>query len=152
MRSPARRRSGAIAILVAGLMAPAAGAADPPWTPDERAAAAADDAFHAASLTRKGQAWKEFADADATVAGARGRDAIGALYDTIYGRPGFRLDWHPTYAKAIGDIVITSGPYERHVRSEAGEDKRSTGTYVTVWQRQKDGGWRFVWDGGTPDP
>ena len=147
----ARRRIGFVASLVGGLVSTSAGAADPSWSADERAAAAADDAFHTASLTRKGQAWKAFAAEDAVLEGVRGKDEIGALYDKIYARPGYRLDWHPAYAKVMGDIAVTSGHYEQHVRSAAGEDKRSTGTYVTVWKRQKDGGWRFVWDGGTPD-
>ena len=127
-------------------------AADPAWSSDEKAVAAADDAFHSAALARKGQAWKDFASPDAALPGARGKDEIGALYDKLYARPGFRLDWHPTYAKVVGDIAITSGPYERHILNKSGADERSTGTYVTVWQRQKDGGWLFVWDGGTQSP
>jgi len=102
-----------------------------------------------ASLRREGQAGEDFARADADLGGARGKDAIGALYDKLYARPGFLLDWHPTYAKVVGDIAITSGPYERHVLGPGGADERSTGTYLTVWQRQKDGNWLFVWDGGT---
>ena len=132
------------------LAAPRALAADPSWNADERAAAAADEAFHTASLARKGQAWGAFADERTTMGEAHGKTAITVLYDKVYAQPGFRLDWHPTYAKGVGDIVITSGPYERHILKD-GADQRSTGTYVTVWQRQKDGGWLYVWDGGTPD-
>jgi len=51
----------------------------------------------------------------------------------------------------VGDVGMTSGPYESHVQDAQGIDHRSAGNYVTVWQRQKDGQWRFVWDGGTPD-
>ena len=146
-------RAGFRSTILALLAFTAAGAAfaepDPAWSADEKAAAAADEAFHAASLTRGGQAWKDFADADVALPGARGKDEVGALYGKVYAKPGFRLDWHPTFAKVTGDIAVTSGPYEKHVKSESGADTRSTGTYVTVWQRQKDGGWRFVWDGGT---
>jgi ketosteroid isomerase-like protein len=51
----------------------------------------------------------------------------------------------------VGDIAVTSGPFESHVLDDKGKDRKTTGRYVTVWQRQKDGGWRFVWDGGTDD-
>ncbi len=117
-------------------------------TPDEQTVMAADSAFHAASLTGGGQAWRDFADADALAGGQRGKDAIGAFYKKFY-QPGVHLDWHPTYAKVIGDVGITSGPYRYH---KDGDDKPAqTGRYVTVWRRQSDGGGRFAWDDGTPD-
>jgi ketosteroid isomerase-like protein len=112
---------------------------------------AADRAFFAASLAEKGKAWEEFADEHASLPAGSGKQAIGAAYGTIYAKPGFSLSWHPTYVHVVGDIGITSGPYERHLRDDSGQDRKSTGRYVTVWQRQTDGGWRFVWDGGTPD-
>ena len=118
-------------------------------SPDEKAVAAADEAFYQASLARKGQAWKEFADADATLPAGKGKEAIGAYYDKVYAKPGFSLSWHPDYAKVVGDIGVTSGPYESHIQDKDGHDKPGHGKYVTVWQRQKEGGWRFVWDGGT---
>jgi len=132
-----------LAVQSAQAQAPVAG------SPDERAVAAADEAFYQASLARKGQAWKEFADADATLPAGKGKDAIGAYYDKVYAKPGFSLSWHPDYAKVVGDIGVTSGPYESHVQDADGRDKPGHGKYVTVWQRQKEGGWRFVWDGGT---
>ena len=118
---------------------------------DERAAMAADEAFYHASLTAKGQAWQDFADEHATLPAGSGKAAIGAFYDKIYARPGFALNWHPDSAKVMGDIAITTGRYDSHIQDEAGHDKPGHGRYVTVWQRQKEGGWRFVWDGGTED-
>jgi ketosteroid isomerase-like protein len=137
-------------VCAAMLAAPGALAADPSWNADERAAAAADEAFYQASLTRKGQAWGDFADEDMVMGEAHGKKAIAALYDKVYAQPGFKLDWHPNYAKSVGDIVVTSGRYERHAPKN-GADDHSTGSYVTVWQRQADGSWRYVWDGGTRD-
>jgi len=131
---------------------PAARAAATPaisGTADEKAVAAADEAFYQASLARKGQAWREFADDGATLPAGTGKEAIGARYDAAYARPGFRLSWHPSYAKVVGDLGITSGRYESHVQDASGHDQKTHGTYVTVWRRQQDGGWRFVWDGGT---
>ncbi|GGF23516.1 hypothetical protein GCM10011611_32010 [Aliidongia dinghuensis] len=139
-------------ILVCGLFhGSAARAADPSWTADEQAVAAADEAFFAAAEARHGQAWAEFADETATVQGGHGKAEIGQKLDKLYARPGFSLTWHPNYAKVVGDIGVTSGPYEMHRQNADGHDQRSTGRYVTVWQRQSDGQWRFVWDGGTED-
>lgn len=126
-------------------------AAGPSWTADEQAVAAADEAFYASSREKHGQAWADFADDGATIQGASGKTAIGATFDKLYARPGFTLTWHPVFAKVVGDIGMTSGPYEMHRQDAQGQDIHKTGNYVTVWQRQPDGQWRFAWDGGTED-
>lgn len=126
-------------------------AADPAWTADEQAVAATDTAFYNATLSKHGQGWSDFADETATTQAGHGKAEIGAAFEKLYARPGFRLAWHPVFAKVVGDVGVTSGPYESHVTDAKGDDHRSTGNYVTVWQRQPDGQWRFVWDGGTPD-
>ena len=33
-----------------------------------------------------------------------------------------------------------------------GKEEVSHERYVTVWQKQDDGSWRFVWEGGEADP
>jgi ketosteroid isomerase-like protein len=126
-------------------------AADPAWSGDEQAVAATDMAFYEATLAKRAQGWVDFADDNATSAADHGKLAIGAAFEKLYARPGFSLTWHPTFAKVVGDVGMTSGPYEMHLADAKGADHRSTGNYVTVWQRQSDGQWRFVWDGGTPD-
>jgi ketosteroid isomerase-like protein len=136
--------------LLALAVAPA-GAAEPGATADEQAVMAADQAFYEASREKHGQAWADFADENATLPAGHGKPEIGAFYDKLYARPGFALSWRPTYAKVVGDLGITSGPYEAHRQDAEGQDRPSTGSYVTVWQRQNDGTWRFVWDGGTQD-
>ncbi len=127
-------------------------AADAAWNADEQAVAAADAAFYEASRARHGQAWADVADETATTQVGRGKAEIGAAFEKLYARPGFSLAWHPVFAKVVGDIGMTSGPYERHLADAQGQDRRSTGNYVTLWLRQPDGQWRYVWDGGTPDP
>jgi ketosteroid isomerase-like protein len=137
--------------IVCVVVAVPASAAHPTWTADEQAVAAADTAFSAASREKHGHAWADFADDSASTQVGHGKAEIGAAYDKIYARPGVSLSWHPTFVKIVGDVGITSGPYELHQADAQGQDRRSTGKYVTVWQRQADGEWRFVWDGGTPD-
>ncbi|MDO9223524.1 MAG: DUF4440 domain-containing protein [Caulobacter sp.] len=53
-----------------------------------------------------------------------------------------KLEWWPTWAgiSASGDLGFTTGPY-----SVAGKRR---GHYFTVWKRQPDGQWKWVFDGG----
>jgi ketosteroid isomerase-like protein len=143
-------RVGVISLILLCLSGPALAALGS--TPDEQAVAAADDSFFRASVASKGEAWKEFADEQASLPVGIGKEAIGTFYAKLYSAPGFSLSWHPEFVKVMGDVAVTSGRYESHRLDAAGQDKKGTGTYVTVWQRQKDSGWRFSWDGGTADP
>jgi ketosteroid isomerase-like protein len=105
-----------------------------------------DRDFFVASLERGGDAWGEFAAEEARLPYGSGKAEIAAAMAKSYAKPGFRLSWRPDYGKVFGDVAVTSGPYEL-----ASEDRAETGRYVTVWRRQADGSWRFVWDGGTKD-
>jgi len=53
------------------------------------------------------------------------------------------LAWWPTWAgiSKSGDLGFTSGAVV--------VGGQRTGQYFTVWQRQADGGWKWVYDGGT---
>jgi len=61
---------------------------------------------------------------------------------------GFSLIWKPVFEKIAesGDLGYTYGYYKRTVKS-TGEIGR--GTYVTIWEKQRDGSWKFVMDTGT---
>jgi hypothetical protein len=52
--------------------------------------------------------------------------------------------WWParTYTSCDGTLAFSTGPY----RGAAGEQ----GQFFTVWARQPDGGWKWVYDGGGP--
>ncbi len=60
----------------------------------------------------------------------------------------FILSWEPIYAKisGSGDLGYTYGTYTSTVRATG---EISKGTYVTVWEKQADGTWKFVLDTGT---
>jgi len=60
----------------------------------------------------------------------------------------FSLSWKPVFEKVAGsgDLGYTYGFYTRTIRS-TGEISR--GTYVTIWEKQKEGNWKFVMDTGT---
>lgn len=54
------------------------------------------------------------------------------------------LVWWPLFAGISrgGDLGFTTGP--------ATFDGKPSGWYFTVWARQADGGWKWVYDGGVP--
>lgn len=54
------------------------------------------------------------------------------------------LVWWPLWAGIArsGDLGFTSGPFIY--------DGKPGGYYFTVWKRQADGGWKWVYDGGPP--
>jgi ketosteroid isomerase-like protein len=64
------------------------------------------------------------------------------------------LAWHPTFAEAAasGDLGFTVGQYIFTGRGASGAAIQSFGKYLTVWQRQPDGSWKFVVDGGNANP
>jgi ketosteroid isomerase-like protein len=78
----------------------------------------------------------------------RGIAAVEAQFSAA--PPGSRLTWKPGMADvaASGDLGYTVGTYE--LRSPGGLIR--TGKYMTIWKKQPDGSWKFVADGGTPDP
>ena len=122
------------------------------WTGAVRSAALADCAFSTESQTTGAVAWATYAAEDAAMGPRRGPAEIRAAQETAYARPGYKLLWYPTEAKQMGSFVVTTGRWERHVPNPEGGDGRVLhGRYVTMWQLQKDGSYRWVWDGGEQD-
>jgi ketosteroid isomerase-like protein len=74
-----------------------------------------------------------------------GREAIRDYYlENII--PGTMLQWEPDFADVSGDIGYTWGKYTLSVPDSTGRLTVSHGIFHTVWKRQPDGSWRFVWD------
>lgn len=79
----------------------------------------------------------------------RGKEAIKNYYDQRYdGKDKIVLTWKPDFVEvaASGDLGYTYGSYKYVITDTIGNVKTSTGTFHTVWQRQPDGSWRYVWD------
>ena len=59
----------------------------------------------------------------------------------------YTLTWEPSSATvaASGDLGYSYGIYKLQL-----QDTMMQGTYVSVWQKQKDGKWKFVLDTGNP--
>ena len=55
----------------------------------------------------------------------------------------YQLTWTPTDARMgpSGDMGYTWGHFEGHSKDAAGNPVTTTGRYVTVWRREKDGSW-----------
>jgi len=60
----------------------------------------------------------------------------------------FILSWEPLFEKVSesGDIGYT---YGIHTNTDKATGNLTKGTYITIWQKQADGSWKFVLDTGT---
>jgi len=58
------------------------------------------------------------------------------------------VSWTPDYIEvsSSGDLGYTFGKYRWTVIGEKGDTTISTGIFHTVWKKQRDGSWRYVWD------
>ena len=58
------------------------------------------------------------------------------------------LDWAPDFVDvaASGDLGYTYGHFTFTHIDSTGNTAVNKGIFHTVWKRQKDGTWRFVWD------
>jgi ketosteroid isomerase-like protein len=75
---------------------------------------------------------------------------IEALKERFSGRSdtAFILSWEPLSEKISesGDLGYT---YGIHTNTNKVSGEITKGTYVTIWQKQTDGSWKFVLDTGT---
>jgi ketosteroid isomerase-like protein len=58
------------------------------------------------------------------------------------------LTWKPDFVdvSASGDLGYTYGKFTFSVTDSTGTRMENTGVFHTVWKRQADGSWKFVWD------
>lgn len=111
---------------------------------------ATDKAFSAMSVAEgSGPAFEHYAAPDAIVVGGLfvfGPEAIGEAFT---GPPEDKVSWKPRFADAAasGDLGFTVGEAVFELGTGTFYSK-----YLTVWQRQKNGDWRFVADLGSSRP
>jgi len=60
------------------------------------------------------------------------------------------MEWEPHFSDAAlsGDLGYTLGTYRSTLTKPDGSETITTGNYITVWKKQVDGTWKFVFDGG----
>ena len=75
----------------------------------------------------------------------RGRDAVVAGWKRYFEGTPAPFSWKPTEVEVLqsGTLAMTSGP----VFDPQG---RRIGTFNSIWQRQKDGSWKVIFDKGCP--
>ena len=58
------------------------------------------------------------------------------------------LVWEPDFidVAASGDLAYTYGHYTYTYADSTGASIENQGVFHTVWKRQADGRWKFVWD------
>lgn len=58
------------------------------------------------------------------------------------------LSWKPDFVDVSksGDLGYTYGRYKFVFQDSLGNRKSSEGIFHTVWKRQPDNSWKFVWD------
>lgn len=76
-----------------------------------------------------------------------GKDSI-RLYYLAPRYKGVELLWKPDFIEvsASGDLGYTYGKFLFSTHDSTGQVIRSKGIFHTVWKKQADGQWRFVWD------
>jgi ketosteroid isomerase-like protein len=66
----------------------------------------------------------------------------------------YQLTWTPTDGMMgpSGDMGYTWGHFEGHSKDANGNPVTTSGRYMTIWRKQKDGSWKVVLDAGANEP
>jgi ketosteroid isomerase-like protein len=56
------------------------------------------------------------------------------------------LQWSPDFVDASGNLAYTYGQFIFSEKDSTGKVNETKGYFHTVWKKQKDGTWKFVWD------
>lgn len=97
------------------------------------------------------KAFKAYAAPDAVMKRGKGLvmgyDSIIDFIDNSF-HPGEKLSWTPDFVDvaASGDLAYTYGKYVFSFPDSSGIIQKQEGYFHTVWKRQPDGNWKFVWD------
>lgn len=78
-----------------------------------------------------------------------GRRQLTEHFQSILSQPeDEKLSWEPDFVdvSASGDLGYTYGAYKYSYTDSTGTPVEHKGVFHTVWKRQSDGSWRFVWD------
>lgn len=77
----------------------------------------------------------------------KGKEAIANYFDqqTLQN---VQLKWHPDFVdvSTSGDLGYTYGPFTFSAIDTSGQEITSEGYFHTVWKKQSDGSWKFVYD------
>jgi ketosteroid isomerase-like protein len=91
-----------------------------------------------------------FADSDAVINRhnflLKGKDEISKHYHAI--NQNVKLEWKADFVDVATscDLAYTYGHYTFSQPDSTGQWVTSTGFFHTVWKKQSDGSWKYVWD------
>jgi ketosteroid isomerase-like protein len=99
-----------------------------------------------------GEAFYVFADENAVI--KRENDTLIKGNENIkryYSNPKYKnaaVTWKPDNVEVSddGSMASTYGNYVWTVTDSIGNKKEFKGVFHTVWKRQKDGSWKYIWD------
>ncbi|MBL7856295.1 MAG: DUF4440 domain-containing protein [Cyclobacteriaceae bacterium] len=76
-----------------------------------------------------------------------GKDNIRIYYDTESIKRA-TVNWTPDFIEVSdgGDFGYTYGKYLWKIKNSQGDVVEHNGVFHTVWKRQKDNSWKYVWD------
>ena len=78
-----------------------------------------------------------------------GRRSIAMLFENSSSNSmEVKLSWKPDFVdvSSSGDLGYTYGKYQYTTVDSLGNRNESEGVFHTVWKRQADGSWKYVWD------
>ena len=77
----------------------------------------------------------------------KGKEAIQEYYEN-YKYPNARLEWEPDFidVSSSGDLAYTYGHYLFEAIGDSGMIINNAGIFHTIWKRESNGKWRYVWD------
>lgn len=97
-------------------------------------------------------AFEKYATTDAVIKRENDTLVIGAAAIKNYYAADFyknaKAYWKPDYVDVSkdGTMAYTYGRYEWTFTGKDGKQQKYTGVFHTVWKRQKDKSWKYVWD------
>ncbi len=98
------------------------------------------------------QAFYDFADTNAVIKREDDRLIKGKeLIKEYYKNPVYKQDsvtWKPDFVEVSNDgsLAYTYGKYVWKVKDSTGKLVEFSGVFHTVWKKQADGNWKYVWD------
>lgn len=77
-----------------------------------------------------------------------GKEGLLSYYSETMDNTDTKLTWKPEFVDVSksGDLGYTYGYYTFTLKDTLGKDIVTKGVFHTVWKRQDDGSWKFVWD------
>lgn len=115
--------------------------------------AAAENAFAQMAKDKGLQTAFTFFAADSAVINRgdvliKGKNSIFSYYGKPSGLQNVKLEWKPDFigVSVSGDLGYTYGKYHFSGMDSFGKMIENEGIFHTVWERQADGSWKFVYD------